>query len=289
MKYATMKEGLIVFLALVILVSFAGCAKPPTKEMADARSALDLARTADAESYARDQYMNAEEALNEANALMESKKYKEARKRAIEAATLAQKAHAASIENKNAMNVSAEEMYKRALEAVNAANQAGAYTYAPDQMHAAQRTLQESRDMYNAKDYVSAKQLAESALVKAREAEVVANQARAAAQTRVGQQARRQAGQLVDPGATPRPYPTNHVVIKGESLWWIAEYKQIYNDPFQWPLIYKANRSRIKDPDLIFPGQDFKIVRQPELTNNMVREAIRFAKSRGAWSLHDGK
>jgi len=54
-------------------------------------------------------------------------------------------------------------------------------------------------------------------------------------------------------------------------------------------LIYKANRSKIKDPDLIFPGQDFAITRQPELTDEMIREAIRFAKKRGTWSLHDGK
>ena len=52
-----------------------------------------------------------------------------------------------------------------------------------------------------------------------------------------------------------------HTVEKGECLWWIAEYKQIYNDPFMWPLIYQANKSQIKDPDLIYPGQSFSIPR----------------------------
>ena len=56
--------------------------------------------------------------------------------------------------------------------------------------------------------------------------------------------------------------PTSHTVVKGECLWWIAEYKQIYNDPFMWPLIYKANRDKIKDPDLIYPGQVFRIPRE---------------------------
>lgn len=55
--------------------------------------------------------------------------------------------------------------------------------------------------------------------------------------------------------------PVSHTVTKGECLWWISEYKHIYNDPFMWPLIYKANRDQIKNPDLIYPGQQFEIPR----------------------------
>jgi hypothetical protein len=32
-----------------------------------------------------------------------------------------------------------------------------------------------------------------------------------------------------------------------------------YHDSFQWPLIFKANRDQIKDPDLIYPKQEFSI------------------------------
>ena len=28
---------------------------------------------------------------------------------------------------------------------------------------------------------------------------------------------------------------------------------------FAWPIIYKANRDQIKDPDLIYPDQVFKV------------------------------
>ena len=55
--------------------------------------------------------------------------------------------------------------------------------------------------------------------------------------------------------------PTEHTVKKGECLWWIAEYQQVYNDPFMWPLIYKANRDKIKNPDRIFPKQVFSLPR----------------------------
>lgn len=59
--------------------------------------------------------------------------------------------------------------------------------------------------------------------------------------------------------------PTSHTVVKGECLWWIAEYKQVYNDPFMWPLIYKANRDQINNPDLIYPKQVFQIPRSYQL------------------------
>ncbi len=289
MRNETMRMGKIVCIALCALMAFVGCAKPPTEEMSQARMALDQASTVDAPTYASDQYMSAEEALNQATSLMEEEKYKQAREKAMQATELARKAHETAIERKNAMNLSAQEMYNRALNAVNAANAAGAYTYAEGPMLEAQRKLQDAKEAYERGDYVAAKELSEAALVKAREAEVLAKDQETSRRSQVGQTAQQQAQQIADPGATPRPYPTSHVVIKGESLWWIAEYKQIYNDPFQWPLIYKANRSKIQDPDLIFPGQEFKITRRPELTDDMVREAITFARNRGAWSLHDGK
>ncbi len=54
---------------------------------------------------------------------------------------------------------------------------------------------------------------------------------------------------------------STHRVVKGECLWYIAGYDRIYGNPLQWPLIYKANKNRIKNPDLIYPGQVFRIPR----------------------------
>lgn len=80
---------------------------------------------------------------------------------------------------------------------------------------------------------------------------------------------------------------TSHTVKKGECLWWIAEYEDVYNDPFQWPLIYKANRDQIKDPDLIYPQQVFDIPR--DSSQQEIDAARHEAKTRGPWSLWDGK
>ncbi len=81
--------------------------------------------------------------------------------------------------------------------------------------------------------------------------------------------------------------PMLYKVKKGECLWKISSYKEIYNDPFMWPLIYRANKDKIKDPDLIYPGQVFNIDRM--YTESQKNSAIHFAKTRGKWSLFDGK
>ncbi len=59
------------------------------------------------------------------------------------------------------------------------------------------------------------------------------------------------------------PKEINYTVVKGDCLWNIAKKKEHYDNPFAWPIIYKANRDQIKDPDLIYPKQIFKI---PNLT-----------------------
>ncbi|HUT04885.1 MAG TPA: hypothetical protein VM163_13445 [bacterium] len=81
--------------------------------------------------------------------------------------------------------------------------------------------------------------------------------------------------------------PILHSVVQGECLWCIAGYSTVYSDPFLWPLIYSANRDQIKDPDLIFPGQVFEVPR--DSTDVEKAEARHEARTRGQWSLYDGR
>src|SRR6185503_18227215 len=48
-----------------------------------------------------------------------------------------------------------------------------------------------------------------------------------------------------------------YVVVNGDSLSKIA--KREYGDASKWRTIYEANRDLIKDPDLIYPGQELKV------------------------------
>ena len=86
----------------------------------------------------------------------------------------------------------------------------------------------------------------------------------------------------------PVPYTPSeetYTVKKGDCLWKIAASK--YSNPYFWPLIYWANKSAIKDPDLIYPNQQFKIDRNS--TDQQKADATNLSKTRGAWSLYDGK
>jgi len=58
-----------------------------------------------------------------------------------------------------------------------------------------------------------------------------------------------------------------------DCLWNIAKKPTIYDNPFLWPKIYVANRDKIKDPDLIFPGWVLKIPPKAELTKEEKRAA----------------
>jgi len=59
----------------------------------------------------------------------------------------------------------------------------------------------------------------------------------------------------------PRGLPNDWKVYKGECLWKIASYPEVYNNAAKWPLIYRANKDRIKNPDLIYPNQIFELPR----------------------------
>ena len=76
-----------------------------------------------------------------------------------------------------------------------------------------------------------------------------------------------------------------YTVVGGDSLWGIAGKDSVYSNSYQWPLIYKANRARIKDADLIYPGQNFDIDRGASAAE--IDAAVNHAKTRGAWSVGD--
>jgi len=61
-----------------------------------------------------------------------------------------------------------------------------------------------------------------------------------------------------------KPEVILYTVVKGDNLWNIAKKKEHYGNGFAWPKIYNANRDQIKNPDLIYPKQVFKI---PNLTD----------------------
>ncbi|MGY3725023.1 LysM domain-containing protein [Granulicatella balaenopterae] len=52
---------------------------------------------------------------------------------------------------------------------------------------------------------------------------------------------------------TQTPHHKTHTVVRGDTLWAIAQRN--YGSGSQYPKIFNANRDKIKDPNLIYPGQ----------------------------------
>lgn len=59
----------------------------------------------------------------------------------------------------------------------------------------------------------------------------------------------------------PRGKPNTWKVYRGESLWRISSYPEVYGTGTKWPQLYRANEDQIKDPDLIYPNQVLEIPR----------------------------
>jgi len=87
-----------------------------------------------------------------------------------------------------------------------------------------------------------------------------------------------------EPAQVEAPKTTSsYEVVKGDNLWNISGKSSVYGNPYQWPLIYKANSDQIKDADLIFPGQTLAIDNNP--SDAAAAAAIQHAKTRGSWSI----
>lgn len=77
---------------------------------------------------------------------------------------------------------------------------------------------------------------------------------------------------------------SSYKVVKGDSLWRIAGRSKIYSNSFKWPLLYKANKSSIEDPDLIYPRQNLQV--RKNFTSDEVEDAVSKAKETPPYEPH---
>ena len=66
-----------------------------------------------------------------------------------------------------------------------------------------------------------------------------------------------------------------------DCLWNISKKKDIYNNAWLWPKIWQGNRDKIKDPDLIYPGQKLTIPPGNEMTSDEKAAAKRYYSTKG--------
>jgi nucleoid-associated protein YgaU len=79
--------------------------------------------------------------------------------------------------------------------------------------------------------------------------------------------------------------PKVHVVEKGEFLRKISAYDRIYADQTKWPRIYRANKDKIQDPNLIFPGWELVIPRDWPMSWT-VKDGEYLGRIAGYWEVY---
>jgi len=93
-------------------------------------------------------------------------------------------------------------------------------------------------------------------------------------------------GKLKSEKAKIDALPKKYSVKKGDCLWKIAGYPDIYNDPLRWTTIYRVNRDKISDPELIYPNQVLRILREFPRSYK-VYEGDYLIRIAGYWEIYD--
>jgi len=285
-----------------------GCAGPPLKQIKEAEDALNNAHQKGAHLYAAEQYGKAKEKFAQIQQEMENEKFgkakalaKEAKEEAIDATTLAE-------ERKPVFAEKAKKVLAKAQEKWDSLNHVELKKFFTELYPLASNLVEGAKDSYQRGDYYHARQKAKEFLViseefanlpekkkESLEKEILETESLKAAQSKAKEiidtanleaaemienakkdaettvaLARKKANELWIKWLEKR-FPSTYLVKKGETLADISAKKQVYGDPFLWPLLYKANRDQIRDPKVIFSGQKLSIPR--ELTQEEMQAA----------------
>ena len=281
-----------VFLIALLFVLCSCAAHVPVKEVQDAEEALKAAYAAEATVYAPDEFARAQENFYLSKREIDKRSYKKAlsllenaEKEALLAITKSQAAKTIELADNQLYGSDLVQLKKyitdvsaiaeKSLAKAESAYKSGKYTEAKQE---AEMSLQLSKELPKLLEKKISEESKKSS--EAIEMEKISKHARA-----MVEEAQKEADAIIAKAqreaAETRArmlekwFPASYKVSKGDKLRIIAGRKEIYNDPYQWPLLYKANRDQIRDPHMLFVGQQLVIPRT--VTIEEVREARRQA------------
>src|SRR5262245_54072333 len=171
---------LLLSVALVMAIAGAACGDPPEKEMQQAQGAIDAARAAGAEQYARTEFAAAEDALKRARDAVDEHDYRAALNAALDARERAQTAAKDTVNAKATARVDAEKALAAATATLNEARakvrlESGRGN--PRALAAARRAIstdetavQEARTGFESGDYLASIEKAKGATTRLRAA-----------------------------------------------------------------------------------------------------------------------
>ena len=142
------------------------------------------------------------------------------------------------------------------------------YSKAANTLELAHRYAEEALSLATKKNKLLALE-AKRVAVEKKQAELkqqeLARQKKIAQQRQLEEQKEKRQAELelqLHEAAAKVPVLVDKIVVKvGENLATIAARDEVFSDALLWPLIYKANRDQIKNPEEIFVGQVFIVPR----------------------------
>jgi len=291
-KVNVMPQCIFVILYM-LLILLSGCAAHiPAEKIEETQTVLQSAFTAEAPIYAPDEYARAQESFYLSKMEMDKRRYKKAQALLDSAGRDAQLA---------LTKAKAGKTIKLAQEQLNGSDLAQLKKYITDVCSIAEKSLVKAESAFESRNYVLARQNAELSLQlsqelpklleekiqeeqhppsnpaemekAAKQAQTLMEKAQLEAANIIADAKRK--AEAITAGALEKRFPSSYTVSSGDKLRIIAARREIYNDPYQWPLIYKANRDQIRDPHVLFVGQQLVIPRKVSIEE--VREARRQA------------
>ncbi len=255
-----------------------GCPKKPPIESVDVNKSLKSAIENCAHTFAPEELKEIDYMIQEMNILVEKRKFKQVRKKALEIIPQLKILSATILREKEHLKSSIELEKKKAEKAIAVAEDEGALQYSPELIMKAKALFKKASLHMEVSDcnfpeslshFQNSIRIAEKASSLAMEETIML--------LKKEEERKHQEEQMSKKEKKLRESITLWKVSKGENLWIISSKKEVFDNPLLWPLIYWANRSQIKDPNLIYKNQILKIPRN--FQKDDIEKAIRTATS----------
>ncbi len=217
----------------------------------------------------------AKEYLNKANEFQNAGEYDKAYEEAQKAKSLT--AEISQLKEQMAAKVGADTKIKEAKSLIEKAENLQADKYAPEELASSKSSLLSAENSFAQMNFIESLNSANESVNHVQNClskiEQIKKEQEEAGLKKPGEIPERIA-KLLQRGKfkLKTTYKVRLIPERRDCLWRIAEYKYIYDNPWKWSIIYKANKNQIKDPDLIYPGQVFGIPELDEKGNPVVKE-----------------
>lgn len=217
----------------------------------------------------------AKEYLNKANEFQNTGEYDKAYEEAQKAKALT--AEISQLKEQVAAKDGADAKIKEAKSLIEKAENLQADKYAPEELASSKSSLLSAENSFAQMNFIESLSSANESVNHAQNCltkiEQIKKEQEEAGLKKIGETPER-ITKLLQRGKfkLKTTYKVRLIPERRDCLWRIAEYKYIYDNPWKWSIIYKANKNQIKNPDLIYPGQVFGIPELDEKGNPVIKE-----------------